>query len=253
MLKTFAGYSMPVNGINIANCVLGDTSMILSGVGWEDKSLPASGTVGEGYDVTDPIPPGVQQDLVRAVLKAGKPVVVVFLSGRPYSVPWMKQQVPAIVEAFYPGQQQGYAVADILLGKVSRRNGDGRRFGRGCPTPRPVRCEMIRGGSSRSSPSIAPQVLSLGEQDRRVSPARRRTRMHLSTTGLVAAFDRFGRGPAPEPSCPRNRCSRSTRSSITALSSNARTSRTTGAKQGTSGRIRWTNAYAESRWASTPE
>jgi beta-glucosidase len=104
---------------DVAVVVLGDTSMILSGVGWEDKSLPGSGTVGEGYDVTDPVPPGVQQDLVRAVLATGKPVVVVFLNGRPYSVPWMKQQVPAIVEAFYPGEQQGYAVADVLLGKVN--------------------------------------------------------------------------------------------------------------------------------------
>ncbi len=104
---------------DIAVVVLGDTSMILSGVGWEDKSLPASGTVGEGYDVTDPVPPGVQQDLVRAVLTAGKPVIVVFLNGRPYSVPWMKEQVPAIVEAYYPGQQEGYAVADILLGNVN--------------------------------------------------------------------------------------------------------------------------------------
>jgi beta-glucosidase len=69
--------------------------------------------------VTDPAPPGVQQDLVREVLKAGKPVVVVFLNGRPYSVPWMNEQVPAIVEAFYPGQQQGYAVADVLLGQVN--------------------------------------------------------------------------------------------------------------------------------------
>ena len=87
--------------------VLGDTSMILSGVGWDDPSLPASGTVGEGYDVTDPVPPGVQQDLVRAVLGAGKPVVVVFFNGRPYSVPWMKESVPAMVQAFYPGEQQG--------------------------------------------------------------------------------------------------------------------------------------------------
>ncbi len=104
---------------DVAIVVLGDTSMILSGVGWEDPSLPASGTVGEGYDVTDPVPPGVQQDLVRAVLQAGRPVIVVFLNGRPYSVPWMQQQVPAIIEAFYPGQQQGYAVADVLLGTVN--------------------------------------------------------------------------------------------------------------------------------------
>ncbi|MGA2068224.1 MAG: glycoside hydrolase family 3 N-terminal domain-containing protein [Thermoguttaceae bacterium] len=104
---------------DLAVVVLGDTSMILSGVGWDDPSLPASGTVGEGYDVTDPVPPGVQQELVRAVLTAGKPVVVVFLNGRPYSVPWMKEQVHAIVEAFYPGQEQGYAVADVLLGRVN--------------------------------------------------------------------------------------------------------------------------------------
>ncbi len=99
--------------------VLGDTSMILSGVGWEDPALPSTGTVGEGYDVTDPVPPGVQPELLRAVLAAGKPVVVVFLSGRPYSVPWMKREAPAIVQAFYPGELQGHAVADVLLGRVN--------------------------------------------------------------------------------------------------------------------------------------
>lgn len=120
--RSTAGFAAAVAAAqqsDIAIVVLGDTSMILSGVGWEDASLPASGTVGEGYDVTDPVPPGVQQELVREVLKAGKPVIVVFLNGRPYSVPWMKKEVPAIVEAFYPGQQQGYAVADVLLGKVN--------------------------------------------------------------------------------------------------------------------------------------
>ncbi|MBN1417303.1 MAG: glycoside hydrolase family 3 C-terminal domain-containing protein, partial [Planctomycetes bacterium] len=104
---------------DVAVVVLGDTSMILSGVGWDDPTLPASGTVGEGYDVTDPVPPGVQQELVRAVLGAGKPAIAVFLNGRPYSVPWMKREVPAIVEAFYPGERQGYAIADVLLGRVN--------------------------------------------------------------------------------------------------------------------------------------
>jgi len=120
--RSTAGFAAAVAAArksDVTIAVLGDTSMILSGVGWDDPSLPASGTVGEGYDVTDPVPPGVQQDLVRAVLAVGKPLVVVFLNGRPYSVPWMKQQVPAIVEAFYPGQQQGYAVADVLLGRVN--------------------------------------------------------------------------------------------------------------------------------------
>jgi beta-glucosidase len=115
----FAAALAAARQAEVAVVVLGDTSMILSGVGWDDPSLPASGTVGEGYDVTDPVPPGVQQDLVREVLKAGKPVVVVFLNGRPYSVPWMNEQVQVIVQACYPGQQQGYAVADVLLGRVN--------------------------------------------------------------------------------------------------------------------------------------
>ena len=99
--------------------VIGDTSMILSGVGWEDPSLPSNGTVGEGYDVTDPVPPGVQQELVEAICKVGKPTVVVMLHGRPYSMPWMKEHVPAILSAFYPGEQQGHAIADVLLGRVN--------------------------------------------------------------------------------------------------------------------------------------
>ncbi len=104
---------------DVAIVVIGDTSMILSGVGWEDPTLPASGTVGEGYDVTDPVPPGIQQELVKAVCATGKPTIVVMLQGRPYSVPWMKQHVSAVLAAFYPGEQQGHVIADILFGRVN--------------------------------------------------------------------------------------------------------------------------------------
>ncbi len=99
--------------------VIGDTSMILSGVGWEDPSLPSTGTVGEGYDVSDPIPPGVQMDLLKAVHAVGKPTIVIMLHGRPYSVPWIKEHIPAILSAFYPGEEQGHAIADILFGRVN--------------------------------------------------------------------------------------------------------------------------------------
>jgi beta-glucosidase len=99
--------------------VIGDTSMILSGVGWEDPKLPSNGTVGEGYDVSDPVPPGMQMDLVKAVHSAGKPTIVIMLHGRPYSVPWMKEHVAAILGAFYPGEEQGHAIADILFGRVN--------------------------------------------------------------------------------------------------------------------------------------
>ena len=115
----FAAAAEAARQSDVALVVIGDTSMILSGVGWEDPTLPASGTVGEGYDVTDLVPPGVQQDLVQAVYATGKPAIVVMLQGRPYSVPWMKQHIPAILSAFYPGEQQGRAIVDILFGIVN--------------------------------------------------------------------------------------------------------------------------------------
>ena len=110
--KGFAPAVKAAEESDVAVVVIGDTSMILSGVGWEDPSLPSNGAVGEGYDVTDPVPPGVQQDLVKAICRVGKPTVVVMLHGRPYSVPWMKEHVPAIVDAFYPGEEQGRAIAE---------------------------------------------------------------------------------------------------------------------------------------------
>jgi beta-glucosidase len=115
----FAAAQEAARNSDVALVVIGDTSMILSGVGWEDPKLPLNGTVGEGFDVTDPVPPGVQMELVKAVQAAGKPTIVVMLHGRPYSVPWMKEHIPAILGAFYPGEEQGRAIADILFGRVN--------------------------------------------------------------------------------------------------------------------------------------
>ena len=98
--------------------VLGDTSIIYSGVGWEDATVPMA-TVGEGCDVSNPVPPGVQEDLARAVIATGTPTIVVLLNGRPYCIPWLKEHAAAIVEAFYPGEMQGPALVDVLFGKVN--------------------------------------------------------------------------------------------------------------------------------------
>jgi beta-glucosidase len=98
--------------------VLGDTSIIYSGVGWEDPTVPMA-TVGEGCDVNDPVPPGVQADLARAIIETGTPTIVILLNGRPYCIPWLKDHAAAIVEAFYPGEVQGPALVDILFGKVN--------------------------------------------------------------------------------------------------------------------------------------
>jgi beta-glucosidase len=60
--------------------------------------------------------PGVQQQLVEAIYKTGKPVVAVLLNGRPLTIPWMDAQIPAILEAWFPGTVGGQAIADVLFG-----------------------------------------------------------------------------------------------------------------------------------------
>ncbi len=60
--------------------------------------------------------PGRQLDLIKAVYATGKPVVLVVISGRPLSINWSVQNIPAILQAFYPGSQGGKAIADVLFG-----------------------------------------------------------------------------------------------------------------------------------------
>ncbi|HUB60549.1 MAG TPA: glycoside hydrolase family 3 C-terminal domain-containing protein [Puia sp.] len=70
----------------------------------------------KGGDRTTLDLPNVQQDLVRAITATGKPVILVLLNGSALSVNWEDQHLPAIVEAWYPGQAGGTAIADVLFG-----------------------------------------------------------------------------------------------------------------------------------------
>ncbi len=63
--------------------------------------------------------PGVQEDLVRVLLKTGKPLVVVLMNGRPLDLSWLDENVPAIIEAWFPGTQAGNAIADVLSGNYN--------------------------------------------------------------------------------------------------------------------------------------
>lgn len=63
--------------------------------------------------------PGRQEELLKAVVALGKPVVLVLLNGRPLSINWAAENVPAILEAWEPGSEGGNAVADILFGDVN--------------------------------------------------------------------------------------------------------------------------------------
>jgi beta-glucosidase len=59
---------------------------------------------------------GMQQELIEAIQKTGNPVVCVLLNGRPLSTNWIAENIPAIVEGWFPGELGGRAVADVLFG-----------------------------------------------------------------------------------------------------------------------------------------
>ena len=79
--------------------------------------------VGEGRDMSGEASsrstldlPGVQEELVKKIYETGVPVIMVLMNGRPLSISWSAEHVPAILEAWHPGIQGGKAVADILFG-----------------------------------------------------------------------------------------------------------------------------------------
>lgn len=59
---------------------------------------------------------GRQEELVKAMLATGKPVIVFLFNGRPIAIEWLSRSVPAIFECWYLGQETGRAVADVLFG-----------------------------------------------------------------------------------------------------------------------------------------
>jgi beta-glucosidase len=60
--------------------------------------------------------PDVQQQLIKEIYALGKPVVLVLLNGSALAINWENENIPAIVEAWYPGQAAGQAIADVLFG-----------------------------------------------------------------------------------------------------------------------------------------
>ncbi len=85
-----------------------------------DKSgLTPDCSTGEFRDRSTLGLPGVQEELVRAVLETGTPVVVVLVNGRPCSIGWILEQASAVLEAWLPGEEGGHAIAAALLGKVN--------------------------------------------------------------------------------------------------------------------------------------
>ena len=74
---------------------------------------------GEGFDRDAIELPQVQQQLIQALYATGKPVVMVNCSGSAIAMPWEAEHLPAILQAWYPGEKGGLAVANVLFGDVN--------------------------------------------------------------------------------------------------------------------------------------
>ncbi|MBP6976764.1 MAG: beta-glucosidase BglX [Lentimicrobiaceae bacterium] len=63
--------------------------------------------------------PGSQKELLEALLKTGKPIVLVLFTGRPLTLTWEQENIPAILNVWFGGTQAGSAIADVIFGKVN--------------------------------------------------------------------------------------------------------------------------------------
>ena len=76
-------------------------------------------TCGEGYDLTDLKLPGVQMELIREVARAGKPVIVILVTGKPFETEEIASLSEALLVQWYAGEEAGNSIASILFGEVN--------------------------------------------------------------------------------------------------------------------------------------
>ena len=85
----------------------------------DEAGLFGHGTSGEGCDVAELRLPGVQEQLLHALVDTGLPVVAVLVTGRPYALGAVAGGLAAVVQAFFPGEEGGSAIAGVLSGRVT--------------------------------------------------------------------------------------------------------------------------------------
>ncbi|MBA7934345.1 glycoside hydrolase family 3 C-terminal domain-containing protein [Klebsiella sp. RHBSTW-00215] len=109
--------SLDVSLIPDAVSVARESDVVVACVG-DLAGLFQSGTVGEGSDTDSLNLPGVQQQLLEALVATGKPVIVVMTGGRPYNLQGLEDSIAGLLMAWAPGQEGGWAIADVLTGRA---------------------------------------------------------------------------------------------------------------------------------------
>ncbi|KAL2854621.1 glycoside hydrolase superfamily [Aspergillus pseudodeflectus] len=106
----------------VATAEKSDVAIVVVGTWSRDQQELWQGlnaTTGEHVDVNSLSLVGAQAPLIRAILDTGVPTIVVFSSGKPITEPWISTEASALVQQFYPSEQGGHALADILFGDHS--------------------------------------------------------------------------------------------------------------------------------------
>ena len=115
-------WSQDGSGIAEAARLAAESDLAIVAVGSRSTFLARASkynTSGEGNDLSSLDLPGRQLDLLKAVKATGKPLVVILISGKPFAMPWVKDNADAFLVQWYGGEQQGLALADILTGAVN--------------------------------------------------------------------------------------------------------------------------------------
>jgi beta-glucosidase len=106
----------------VAAAEAADIAVVLVGTWSRDQFELWQGvnaTTGEHVDVASLNLVGAMGPLVQAIIETGKPTIVVYSSGKPITEPWISENAHALVQQFYPGEQGGAGLADILYGDVN--------------------------------------------------------------------------------------------------------------------------------------
>jgi beta-glucosidase len=92
------------------------SDVIVAAMGERSGMFHLPAVTGEGRDQASLSLPGIQEDLIEKLYATGKPLIIVLVNGRPLSIRRISERASAIVEAWFPGEEGGNAVADILFG-----------------------------------------------------------------------------------------------------------------------------------------
>lgn len=95
------------------------TSYKETGAAIADEKTISDMECGEGFDRATLSLLGKQQELLKALKATGKPLIVVYIEGRPLDKNWASENADALLTAYYPGQEGGNAIADVLFGEFN--------------------------------------------------------------------------------------------------------------------------------------